>query len=96
MIILSYNCRGLASLLKKLALKELIKLHNPDVLFLQEILGQGEEVIDTLTRMFPGWVFHSLDAQGRSRGIASGYNSAKLKVLSSWGLANSLALEIYS
>ena len=83
MIILSYNFRGLASLPKKLALKELMKLHNLNVLFLEETLGQGEEVLDTLTRIFPGWVFHSLDAQGRSGGIASGFNPTKLKGLSS-------------
>ena len=56
MTIHSYNSRVLASMPKKIALKELMKLHTPDVLFIQETLGQGEEVLDTLTKMFPGWV----------------------------------------
>ena len=96
MIILSYNCRGLVSQPKKIVLRELMKSHNPDVLLLQETMGQGEEVNGILSRMFHGWVFQALDAHGRSGGLSMGIKSAKMKEFSSWGSENSLALEVYS
>lgn len=37
MKILSFNCRGLASSSKKLALKKLVRVENRDIIFLQEI-----------------------------------------------------------
>ena len=96
MIILSFNCRGLASQPKKLALRELVKSQNPDVMLIQENLGQGEEVKGILSRMFPGWVFQALDAHGRFGGLVTRYNSGRIKELSTWGFENSLAMELYS
>ena len=96
MIFLSYNCRGLASQPKKLVLRELVKAYNPDVILMQETLGQGGEVKGSLSKIFPGWIFHALDANGRSGGVASRYKVGKFKEISSWGFKNSLAIELYS
>jgi exonuclease III len=41
---MSFNCRGLVGPLKKPALKRVICSEHPDVLLLQETLGEGEEV----------------------------------------------------
>lgn len=68
MILLSYNCRGLASHPKKLALRDLIRQNNPDILMLQETLGKGEKIIDLLSKLLLGWVFQALDANGHFGG----------------------------
>ena len=85
MIVLSFNCRGLASQGKRLAFKELVRAHNPDIILLQETLGKGEEVVSALSKMLPGWSFFALDVVGRSGGVVSGFNPIKLKYVSSWG-----------
>ena len=79
MIFISYNCRGLASQPKKLALRELVRVHSPDVLMLQETLGKGEEVIGLLTKLLPGWLFQTLDANGRNGGVVTGYKAGNLR-----------------
>lgn len=96
MICLSWNCRGLASKPKKLALKDLISRCNPDIVFLQETLGNSMEVEAALGSLLPGWVFMAADASGHSGGIAMGFKQGKLKVLSSWGLQNVLGMEVVS
>ena len=62
----------------------------------QETLGKGDEVISALSKMMHGWVFHALDATRRSRGVVSGFNSKKIREVSSWGSENYLALELFS
>jgi hypothetical protein len=41
MISLSLTCRGLDNPSKKKALKRLMEMHRPDILFLQETMGSG-------------------------------------------------------
>ena len=41
MIVTTLNCRGLASLSKKLVVRRLVEDQFVDVLFLQEIMGMG-------------------------------------------------------
>ena len=72
-----------------------MKSYEPKVLMLQETLGMGEEVVRTLYRIFLGWTFQALDAQGRSGGLAMGIKSGRLKEISSWGFENALAMEVY-
>ena len=73
MILLSFNCRGLASQPKKLAFRNLISQYNPDILMLQETLGKGEEIIAFLSKSMPGWLFRAIDADGRSGGLVTGF-----------------------
>ena len=64
MILTSWNCRGLASKPKKLALKEWINNSNLDVIFLQETLGRAFEIEAMLKTLLPGWIFSAVDSTG--------------------------------
>eukprot|EP00253_Pinus_taeda_P016222 PITA_16222 len=96
MILLSWNCRGLASKPKKLALKELVSRYNLDILFLQETLGRSLEVESVLRISFPGWVFHAIDAEGHLGGLAIGVREGRLQINSLWGMAHVLGMEVFS
>eukprot|EP00253_Pinus_taeda_P015496 PITA_15496 len=96
MIILSYNCRGLASLPKKLALKVLVRSNKPDIILLQETLGKGEEISGCLYKLLPGWSFHAIDTNGHSGGVVLGFNVNVLREISSWGSENVLPVERFS
>lgn len=52
---LSFNCRGLASTLKKLAMQRLIENDPIDILMLLETLGNVEDIEHTLAGLRPGW-----------------------------------------
>jgi exonuclease III len=94
MKLLSFNCRGLASPSKKSALKRLVTLHQPDVIFLQETLADERTTTQALMSLFPGWAFLGLDARGRSGGLVIGWNSRKIKLLNSWASDSCLGLEV--
>lgn len=94
MIIISFNFRGFSSATKKLALKELVKTYDPDLLMLQETLGSGEDISGALKKMVSSWIFQSLDVKGRSRGLATRVKEGRLKVLNNWGLDQALGVEV--
>ena len=54
MIMTTLNCRGLASLPKKLVVRRLIEDQFINVLFLQEIMGNGISFVGELELMLPG------------------------------------------
>lgn len=85
MILLSFNCRGLASTRKKLALKFLLKSINCDVIMLQETLGAQESVMISWSLMLLDWSFVSLNVNGRSGYLAMGFRHNSIKLLTSWG-----------
>lgn len=93
---LSFNCRGLASASKKLALKRLIISLPIDIILLQETLGPADSVTTTLSSIAPGWLFSALDSSGRSGGLAIGYNPASIKALGTWGGPGFLGLDLFS
>ena len=72
MIIMTLNCRGLASLSKKLVVKRMIEAHSLDVIFLQETMFDGSILVLELESMLKGWQFISVDAKGRSEGLLLG------------------------
>jgi len=80
MKIMSFNCRGLAGPLKRPALKRVLDIEHPDVLMLQETLGEVDSVKSKLEGMLPGWVFECLDVRGRSGGLATGWNPRTVKL----------------
>jgi len=82
---LSFNCRGLASSDKKLALRSLIGSVRIDILLLQETLGNGGSINNILSNMLPGWIFHTLDSRGRSGGCALAFNNNSIKIENIWG-----------
>ena len=65
MIVTTLNCRGLASLPKKLAIRRMVEEQLVDVLILQKIMGEGISLASELELMLPSWIFISLqDAKG--------------------------------
>jgi len=95
MKILSFNCRGLASLIKKTSLRRLVDLNQPDIVLLQETLGNSEDTVKILETLLPGWKFVGVDARGRSGGVASGWNMKRCRCDSSWGFQGGVGLDIW-
>jgi exonuclease III len=85
MKILSFNCRGLASLAKKSSLKRLVVVITLDVIFLQETMGVSELVVASLESILPRWSFAAVDAKGRSGGLATGWRLKSCKCESDLG-----------
>lgn len=92
---LSFNCRGMASASKKLALCRLFEVESMDIIMLQETQGDADPITRTLAPLKPGWHFYSLDAMGRSGGLAIGYNLRTIKVISSWGGLGFIGMDIF-
>lgn len=96
MILTSWNCRGLASKPKKLALKDWIVNSKADVILLQETLGKVVDIETMLKALLPGWSFSAMDAFGHSGGLAIGFKDGRVKVLNNWGMRNVMGMEILS
>ena len=75
MIIITFNCRGLASIPKKLPICRLIVDQSIDVLFLHEMMGNGVLFSGELENMLNGWSFVFVDAKGRLGGLLLGWKS---------------------
>ena len=95
MKVMSFNCRGLASPLKKSSLRRLVELNQPDVILLQETLGCSEVVIRVLETLLPGWIFVAVDARGRSGGLASGWKVQSCRCDCSWGINSGVGLVVW-
>eukprot|EP00253_Pinus_taeda_P004076 PITA_04076 len=96
MILASWNCRGLASKSKKLALREWLQNSKSDILFLQETLGNGSEVELSLKSLLPRWTFLAIDSSGHSGGLAIGFREGRIKCLNLWGMKQVMGMEIIS
>ena len=81
MIVMTLNCRGLASIPKKLAVCRLVDEQFIDVLFLQETMGDGVIFVGELDSMLKGWRFVSVDAKGKSRGLLLGCRTRHFHLL---------------
>lgn len=93
---ISFNCRGTASPDKKLALRRLLRKEPIDLVLLQETLGTTTIITPLLGSMLPGSHFYALDVNGRSRGIALGYNPHSIKMMGAWGGIGFIGADIYS
>ena len=96
MKLMSFNCRGLARPVKKSAFIRVLTLEHPDVILLQETLGVGEVIKERLESWIPGWSFVTLDARGRSGGLAVGWKNCCMKLVNAWGMDAALGAEVYS
>ena len=92
MKIMSFNVWGLAGPHKRSTLKRVVILEHPDILLLQETLGVGDVIKERLDSWFPGCVFASLDAKGRSGGLDIGWNACSVKANNLWGMDHVLGL----
>ena len=82
MIVSTLNCRGLASLPKKLAVHRLVEDQRTDVFFLQEIMGDGQVITGELEVLLADWALISVDAKGRSGGLLLGWRTRLFHFLS--------------
>ena len=96
MILLTLNCRGLASQPKKLAVKRLIVEQSVDVIFLQETMIEWCVLVKELELMIQGWQFISVDAKGRSGGLLLGWKSRKFLFQNAWAMTSGLCAVLHS
>ncbi|XP_074360389.1 uncharacterized protein LOC141701635 [Apium graveolens] len=69
MCLLSWNCRGLGNPRAVRVLRDILKTHQPELIFLSETLSVGNKIAE-LSSMFGFSNFFSVDRQGRGGGIA--------------------------
>ena len=96
MLLMTLNCRGLASKPKKLAVCRLVEDQHVDVLFIQESMGNGHILVVELENLLKGWTFISLDARGKSGGLLLGWKSRFFHLLNAWGVGSGLCASIFS
>jgi exonuclease III len=84
MKILSFNCRGLAYPHKKYYLQRMVVSNQPNLLLLQETMGDEATVVSWLKVGFKNWDFVGLDANGHSRGVVLGWNTMRIKISTTW------------
>jgi exonuclease III len=96
MRILSFNCLGLANPTKKPSLRRFIEKTSPEVILLQETLGDSVSVTKSLETLLPGWSFAAVDGRGCLGGLATGWKTRCCKLESVWGLASRIGLTISS
>jgi len=96
MKILSFNCRGLASALKKSSLQRLVENTKPNVMLLQETMGDSGVVKTLLENLFPGWEFEGVDARGRSGGLVTGWRTRECKCINIFGFEAGIGVKLFS
>ena len=96
MIVMTLNYQGLASLPKKLVVRRMVEDQLIDVLFLQEIMGDGLSLACELELLLSDWVFISLDAKGNSGGLLLGWRIRHFQLISAWAVDSGLFASMYS
>jgi exonuclease III len=69
MKLLSLNIRGFGGTSKKLSLKRLVKRTDPDIVFLQETMVDGNIVREALNNILKYWSICTIDSKGLSGGL---------------------------
>ena len=83
MKIVSWNCRGLGSRKKSEAMRDLIRISNPDILLIQETIMEEEEFLQT-SQMF--WKYGEgtvRSARGSSGGIGTVWKKVSFELVQS-------------
>ena len=62
----------------------------PDLFLLQETMGDEATIVSWLKSGFKNWDFVGLDTNGRSRGVALGWNTLRIKISTTWGFDSGL------
>ena len=96
MIMMTLNCRGLASLPKKLAVKRLIEEQSLDAIFLQETMFDGSVLVKEMESLLKDWQFISVGAKGRFGGLLLGWRSRKFLLLNAWAMNSGLCAALHS
>jgi len=90
----SFNCRGVANPSNKISLRRLVELSKPDILLLQETLGELDSIIPLLEILLKQWKFFGIDSKGHSGGLAIGWNTSNIKLINSWGFDSCIGINI--
>jgi hypothetical protein len=69
MKVMSANLCGLGGMAKTISLKSLVVLDKLNTLFVQELMGHGDPIIEELVKLLRGWSFWGIDALGISGGL---------------------------
>eukprot|EP01018_Ginkgo_biloba_P014689 Gb_05753 [translate_table: standard] len=85
---------GLGGQAKKLALKRLIELEKPEVIFVQESLSQRDLLLGELKKLLFGWDFLALDVDGFSGGLITGW-SENINLINVFAMHSWLCTEVY-
>jgi hypothetical protein len=67
------NKRGLNIPSKRLVQEILVKVHKHDVIMVQETMGEGKKVVESLCKLFKEWDFLALDSLGNLGRILTGW-----------------------
>lgn len=93
---LSFNCKGLASASKKLAMRKLFETVSVDIILLQETLSLADPVSIVLSSILSGWKFLAMYYTGISGGLAIGYNPSTIKAQATWGGQGFMGIDLFS
>jgi hypothetical protein len=95
MKVLSANMPDLGERAKMISLKRLVVLDNPDLLFVQELMGHCDLIIEELVKLLPAWSFRGIDDLGLSRGLITGFD-ANFVLLNYFSLQFSLFTKLFN
>jgi len=87
------NIHGLDSIAKGQDLSKIVELDNLDFMLLQEIMGFGEKLIDSLKSCFKGWDVFDVDAIGNYGWLIIGWRTC-LGLINIFSVVSSLCLEL--
>ena len=93
---MTLNCRGLASLPKKLAFKRLIEEQSLALIYLQETMCDGCILVKDMELLLKGWQFVSVDAKCRYGGLLLGWRTRNFLLLNAWAMTSSLCVVLHS
>ena len=73
---ISQNCRGLGSTLKEEAMKDLVRIHKPEILLVQETKMEETTILQTGKKFWKTGSGVANSSRGASRGIATFWDSS--------------------
>jgi hypothetical protein len=85
---------GLSHPSKKNLLKRLVENISPDILMLQETMGESGLVSRILGSLLLEWDFYALDTRVRSGGLETGWLRKSIRLNNAWGFTSGLAIDI--
>jgi len=77
----SWNCRGLGSILKEEALKDIVRMYTPEVLLIQETKIEEEALLQVSNKYWKKGQGKAISARGASGGIATFWDISKFDLV---------------
>jgi exonuclease III len=81
MQLVSWNCRGLGSKVKTEAVKDLVRMSNPEVLLIQETKMEDSEALQASNLFWKRGNGRAVSARGASGGLGTFWNSSVLELV---------------